>query len=97
MGRRSGDVATAKHDPALVGPLETREQPQQRGLAATGRPQEGEELVGVDIKGQPIDSRDVTKALGNLLEAHQRLVYRIRRGHAARHLYSIRTITYGLV
>ena len=49
-GRQAGDVGAANQDPAAVGAVESRDQPEQRGLAAAGRPEKGEEFAGTDVE-----------------------------------------------
>ncbi len=49
-GRQVGDVPPGELDPAAVGPLEPRDQPQQGGLARTGGPEQGEELAVPDLQ-----------------------------------------------
>src|SRR5438445_140696 len=48
--RHPGDVAAAELDPPGVRPLEPGDQPEQGGLARTGRPEQGEELAGPDLQ-----------------------------------------------
>lgn len=52
-GRQVGDVPPGEFDPALVGLFEPRDQPQQRGLARAGRPEQGEELAVPDPQVDP--------------------------------------------
>jgi hypothetical protein len=48
--RHPGDVAAAELDPPGVRPLEPGDQPEQGGLARTGRPEQSEELARPDLQ-----------------------------------------------
>src|SRR5258708_20020922 len=98
MRRRRDDVAAAKHDPSLIGPLEPCQQAQQCRLAAPRGAEEGKELVAIDVEAQPVDSGDVAKAPRYIFEAHQRLGCRIRPGRkAACHPNPVRTMSFSLM
>ncbi len=66
------DVFAVEQDAPLVRPLEPGQHPEQRGLAASRRPQQREKLMLVDIERQPVDCRHRAEALADRIEAHQR-------------------------
>jgi len=55
-------------DGALVWMFETCHQPQQGGLTATGRTQQGNELAVVDLKIQTVEHRFATELLGKIAQ-----------------------------
>jgi len=48
--------------------FETGHQAQQGGFAATGRPQQGNELAVVDLKIQTVEHRFATELLGKIAQ-----------------------------
>ena len=67
--RRDADgVDAADEDLALVRLLEAGHEPKRSGLAATGRPEQGEELALADLEVDRIDRRDRTEALRRVAE-----------------------------
>jgi hypothetical protein len=63
MRRHIGHVLAIDQDAPGAGPLEAGEQAQQRGLAAAGRPQQGEQLVGADLERDVVDRGNLAKPL----------------------------------
>ena len=63
-----------------VGRLEAGQHPQQRGLAAAGRPQQREELALVDVDADIVDRVDVAELLGDVLDLDERLGARVLPG-----------------
>jgi hypothetical protein len=55
--RQRRDVVAIEQDFAVVGKIEAGDQPQQRRLTATGRPEQGEELVFTDRDRDIIERR----------------------------------------
>ena len=51
---------------------ETCDYMEQRGLAATGRPQQAGNLAGFHMQVDGVQNLDVTKALGNVLDIQTR-------------------------
>ena len=68
LGRKSRDGLLANQHLALVLALEAGDDPQQCGLAATGRTDEREELAVGDIERDSLDDLDGTERLGDLPE-----------------------------
>ena len=85
--RHAGDILAVQQDAAFARLLETREHPQQRGLAAARGPEQREEFAFEDVQRQPLDGDEIAEALAHRLEPHQRLggqtpVARIALRHA---------------
>ena len=76
IGRRSGgvdrEVDAVEDDAAGVRQVEPGDHPQQRGLAAAGRPQQGEEFAGLDLEADVVDGEEVAEAAGNVLDLEER-------------------------
>ncbi len=70
-------LAGEQHLP-VVGRLEAGEHAQQRGLAAAGGAEQGEELAGIDVEAEPVHRGDAGKALRDGGEPHQRLACVLR-------------------
>ena len=70
--RHRCEVAPVEQDAAGIERLETRQQAQQRGLAAARGAEQGEELAGEDVEREPFDRAHSDKALADRLEPHQR-------------------------
>jgi hypothetical protein len=66
--REVGDLAVA--DPDLTGGhvLEAGEHPQERRLAAPGRPDEDEEFAVLDVQGDPVHRRHGAEGLRHFCE-----------------------------
>ena len=77
VGRRAGNVAPVEHDAAFAGRLETGQHAQQRGLAASRRTEQGEELVLADVEADAVDRRHPAEILRNAVDGKQgaRLVH----------------------
>src|SRR6202051_270498 len=65
-------ILTREQDAPFIRHLETRQQAQQRGLAATGGPEQCEELALVNVEAEPINRCDRAEALAHSVETHQR-------------------------
>ena len=63
-----------------VGRLEAGQHAQERGLAAAGRAQQGEELALVDVEADIVDGVDVAELLGDVLDLDERLGVRVLPG-----------------
>jgi hypothetical protein len=66
--RHVGEVAPFDDDAARAGPLEPRDDPKGRRLAATARPEQREELAPFDRHVQVPERGHVAEALVQLLE-----------------------------
>jgi hypothetical protein len=87
MRRDRREVNSSEQHTAFVWRLEAGEDAQQGGLAAARRPQQCEELAGVDVEAEPVHRGDAGKALGDFGETHQRLACAVRPWrNAAPHL-----------
>lgn len=73
VGRVGGDVTVAQQDAPCVRRLEARQHAHQRGLAAAGGPQQGEELTLVDREVRVAHSQGGAERLGDAVETHERL------------------------
>ena len=62
----TGHRRTVEHHRAAIGALEAGQETQRRRLAAAARPQQGEELSGVDLQIDGIEREDRSKALGQI-------------------------------
>ena len=65
-------TAVAELHAARVRHLEAGDQPQQRGLAAAGRPEQREELAVGDVEAHAFDGAGLAEPLRHRLEAHAR-------------------------
>ena len=63
--RHADDVPAVEQDAAAVRRLEAGQHAQQRGLAAAGGPEQGEELVLADVERDAVDRREPAEALGD--------------------------------
>ena len=79
-GRHRRHVLAVDQDPAGGRRLEAGEHPQQRGLAAARRAQQGEELALVDVEADIVDGVDVAELLGDVLDLDERLGARVLPG-----------------
>jgi hypothetical protein len=68
--------AVEQHLPG-IGPLEARNQTEQRGLAAARRPEQRKKLAFENIERQPVDNDSGAEALGQAIDAQQRTQSRI--------------------
>ncbi|MNN38702.1 hypothetical protein D3C81_1527100 [compost metagenome] len=78
-GRQPLHGLAIEADGAGAGLLEAGDEPQQGGLAAAGRAEEGEELVGADFQGNIVEG---LHALPRITELHANTVDTDRAGHA---------------
>ncbi len=78
VGRNARQVLAAEEDSAMARHLESGQDAQQRGLAATRWSEQREELALVDVERQSVDRREFAEAFGDALEPHQRRVRRVR-------------------
>ena len=72
VGPDHDQVLAVERNGALVGGLEAREDTQQRRLAASGRPQEGIELVLPDRQRYPVERPRGTEALADAVHLDDR-------------------------
>ena len=68
VGRNARHVLPVQHDAALGRILKPGEHAQQRGLAAAGCAEQGEEFALVDVERQIIDGGEVAENLGDVLD-----------------------------
>ena len=68
----AADHGVAELHDAAVGHLEARHQPQQRGLAAAGRPEQREELAVGDVEAHALDGAGLAEMPRHGLERHAR-------------------------
>ncbi len=68
VGRYARDVLVVDQDPARGRPVEARDETESGRLAATGRPEEGDELAGADVEIDPCESDDLTEPPVQLLQ-----------------------------
>ncbi|MNF67457.1 hypothetical protein D3C84_492730 [compost metagenome] len=82
---QGGNVTLADEQLATVLPLEPGNAPQQRGLAATGRPQQAHQLTGSDLEGDVIEGGECTEALVDAAHFHvcARVYDRVVHGRAS--------------
>ena len=59
----AGDV-----DPAAVGRLEPGDHPQQRGLAAAARPEQGGQRAVADLERHVVERHELAEALGHRVD-----------------------------
>ena len=76
VGRHAGEVLPVEQDLARGRLLEAGEHAHQRGLAAAGRAEQGEELALVDDEREIVDGDEIAEALGDVAELDEGL----RRG-----------------
>src|SRR5262249_18522107 len=76
VGWLARHVDVVQHDAAGIRPQEAAGHPQERGLAAAARPDEGDELALVDVQADAVHRGHGSVALGEALEPG-------RRGHPA--------------
>ena len=69
-GGEPRDVPSAEQDPAGVGLLEAGDHAQQRRLARARRPEQREELAGLDGEVQGVDRHEVAEALAQIDDVH---------------------------
>src|SRR6202167_2612914 len=72
IGRDRRKIDFVKHDAAGIGPLEARDQTQQRGLAAARRAEQREKLAFIDVERKLIDDSGTAESLGQRFDAQQR-------------------------
>jgi hypothetical protein len=65
-GRQVGYVAVAEADRPAGHIMQAGDHAQQRRLPATRRPEQEEQLAGLDLKGYPVDRNRVAEVLGDL-------------------------------
>jgi hypothetical protein len=75
--RHRREISAVQKDTTGGRPLESGDQAQQRGLAATRGAEQRKELAFVNIEGQTIDDRDAAETLAQRLNAQQRTRMRI--------------------
>ena len=66
------NIAAVEPDPAFIRVLEAGEHPQQGGLAASGGPEQGEELAFKKRERDGIDRRYLAEPLGDPVELYDR-------------------------
>src|SRR5262249_42453574 len=71
-GRQPRDVATAEPHGARGGLGKARHDAQGRGLAATGRPEQHDELALGDVESKIVDGADLAIALADAIELEPR-------------------------
>jgi hypothetical protein len=80
IGAKVGDVEAVDANFAAGWRLEAGDQPQRRRLAATARPEEGDELAALDRKVEAFDDRVGAEGFANAgqgEERHERQSYRL--------------------
>jgi hypothetical protein len=80
MRRHAGQIDAVEQHAAFLGRLEAREQPQQRALAAAGRPEQSKKLALINVERQLIDCGHTTETFADGLEPQQWLCGGIRPG-----------------
>src|SRR5207248_2317925 len=70
--RHAGKVFAVEQNPPLLRSLEAGEKPQQCGLAASGRTEQGEKFAFENIKRDHLDRCHTAKTLADHIEAHER-------------------------
>ena len=94
--RPTGDVVSGELDPALVGPLETGDQPQRCRFARARGPEQGEKLAARDFEVDAVDGDNVAIGLADADEPNVRHVHAGRRDSGSVFLnghYSARIIS----
>ena len=76
MRQNTRDIVAVEQDTAFVRRLESREHPQQRGLAATARTKQSEKFAGSDVQTQPVHCPQCAKLFHHRIDAQQRNVRR---------------------
>ena len=85
LGGLAGDVLAAESDGALVGTFQSGQYPQQRGLARSGRAEQGQELAGFDGERHPVEGDEGSETPADRLDvdahscAHRRAACRSAR------------------
>src|SRR5690606_28936525 len=69
--RRVGNVTTGDDDAPLVGRLQTCQQPERRGLSASGRPQQGHKRAFYDVEADVLDAELPLPSFCNVVEDHE--------------------------
>ena len=72
LGRAVGEIDPVEEDLARVGQVEAGDHPQQRGLAAAGWAQQGEELARLDGEVDTVDGGEITEPARHVAEFEQR-------------------------
>ena len=67
-----GEVLAVQQDAAAVGNIEAGDHAQQRRLAATRGPEQGEKLSGFDADTDIVDCGEIAEAAGDVLDLEQR-------------------------
>src|SRR6185503_15991354 len=70
--REPADVFVRNQDAAAVARFESREQPQNRGLAAAGRTEQGEDVAARDVERYRADGDVVAPALFHAVDPQER-------------------------
>ena len=71
-GRQRGDVPAGLLDAPARLRVQTRDRAQERGLPASGRPEEADELALVDVERDAVECRELTELLRELADAEER-------------------------
>ncbi len=66
VGCHAGHVGAADAYGAGAGFCEARDHPQQRGLAASGRSEDGKKVALGHLEGDAVDGRELAKGLGDV-------------------------------
>jgi len=72
LGRKAGHVLPGDFDPARGGHDEAAEHPQERGLAAAGRAEDGEEITILEAQIEGVDSPHAAIVLGQATQPDER-------------------------
>ena len=75
-GRVIGDVLIVIMNRAAIGRFQPRDDPQQRRLAAAGRPQQGQQAAGGNLDADAVQGGELAETLADFLDmnAHERSV-----------------------
>src|SRR5581483_11437976 len=77
ISRQAGDIRAEDRDRPMIDRLEARHQPQRRGLAASGWPEQGDDLAARDLEREPVDGGVRAEALDDIAQrkpAHPRYI-----------------------